>query len=447
MTFRCINLNLEFFIAKRVALGAKGSFSRFIASVATAAVALSIAVMIIATSLVGGFQDEIRNKVFGFWAHIHILPISNSSIDSEKPISIDQSFYPNPEKLGPIKHIQVVAFKGAMIQSETDFEKSILKGVGPDFSWDFFKDYMVKGEVFIVDTASEINYRPIIISQVTAKRLALDTGQSVIMSIFDMDGRDRSRKFEIVGIYNTGLEEFDELFALTDIRIIQEINGWEKDEVGGFELFLDEVEMFKSRATSYFLIAFGWTLNDRIYFRLSKDPIQIYSKEIKSSIAYKPELTTVSVRDFNPNIFDWLELQTTNEFLILLIMTGVAIINMITTLLILILERTQMTGVLKSLGAKDFSIQKVFLYTGLFILGGGALIGNSIALLLIFLQKNFNLIKLPEESYYVSTAPVSLDLSWMLAINFGAILICLLVLLIPSILVRRINPVKAIRLD
>lgn len=440
-------MNLEFFLAKRIAIGAIGSFSRFIASVAILAVALSIAVMIVATSLVNGFQSEIRNKVFGFWAHVHILPITNSNIDSERPVSLDQPFYPDPEKLDGVNHIQMVAFKGAMIQSGTDFEKSILKGVGPDFEWDFFHQYLVKGDTFAVELGAARDFNPLIISQVTASRLQLDTGQSVIMSIFDVDGRDRSRKFKVVGIFNTGLEEFDELFSLSDIGVIQEINGWETNQVGGFELFLDKNNMFKSRGKSYFLIALGWTLNDKAYFAMNKDPIQEYAAEIRASLAYNPELSTTSVRDINPNIFDWLELQTTNEFLILLIMTGVAIINMVTTLLILILERTHMTGVLKSLGARDFAIQRVFLFIGFFILSIGAFIGNSIALLLIFLQNRFELIKLPEESYYVSVAPVQLDPVWWLVINVGTILICLLVLLSPSLLIRRISPIRAIRLD
>jgi lipoprotein-releasing system permease protein len=289
--------------------------------------------------------------------------------------------------------------------------------------------------------------KPLIVSEVTAKRLGLDTGQHVVLSIFDADGRDRSRKFEVCGIYNTGLEEFDELFSITDIGVIQQINAWDSNQVGGFELFLEKQQLFKSRSSSYFLIAFGWLLNDKAYFEMNRDPIQDRAREIKASLAYLPHLSTTSVRDINPNIFEWLELQTTNEFLILLIMIGVAVINMMTTLLILILERTHMTGVLKALGARDFSIQKVFLNIGVFIIGLGMLIGNALSLLLIFLQQKFAFITLPEESYYVSVAPVDLDLAWWLAINLGTLVVCFLILTIPSYLVRRISPIRAIRLD
>jgi len=406
-------MNLEFFISRRLAFSSGQSFSRFVVRVATIAVALSVAVMIVAGAIVHGFQEEISNKVFGFWGHVSIRSYEQNSAYGEEPISVKQPFYPVLERIPGIRHIQVVATKAGIIKTNSEIEGIVLRGIGSDFDWSFMKRYIVDGNNFSAgDSGSE---KKIIISQTTADRLEVKLGDS--LRIFFIQEPMRAARLKIVGIYKTGLDEYDREYALVDIGLIQRLNNWSSDEIGGFEVFINDVRDL-----------------DRLGNTINEDYVG-------------QRLQAKTMRQINPNLFDWLDLQNMNERVIIILMILVAIINMTTVLLILILERTNMIGVLKSLGGSNWMIRKIFLYHAMYITGLGLLLGNGMGIGLSLAQKYFHLIKLDEQSYYVSVAPILIDPAYVLAINVGTLVICFLTLIIPSYLVSRISPVKAMRFE
>jgi len=404
-------MNLPYFIARRLAFNSKHTFSRLIIRVATTAVALSVAVMIIAGAIVNGFQKEISEKVFGFWGHITIRSLEQGRSYGEVPVSMGQSFYPGLEKVPGVRHIQVFATKAGILKTDKEIEGIVLRGIGKDFDWSFLKNYIVDGNIFVAGDSSGKN--KIIISKTTADRLNLKTGDQIL--VYFVQQPMRYRKLTISGIYKTGLDEYDRLYALVDIGLIQKINNWSGDDIGGFEVFINDVRNLDDM---------GSLINDEYVGQY---------------------LEAKTMREINPNLFDWLDLQTMNERVIIILMILVAIINMTTVLLILILERTNMVGVLKALGGSNWMIRRIFLYHATYITGVGLLLGNIIGIGLCMVQRYFHVIKLPEESYYVSVAPVLLDPGYIIAVNLGTLLVCLLTLIIPSYLVSRIAPVKAIR--
>ncbi len=405
-----------------------------------AAVALSVAVMILASSFINGFQKEIRNKVFGFWAHLHVRPYSLADSYENTGVYKWQEFYKHPQMLPDARHIQVTAMKGGLLKTKEDFEGIVLKGAGDDFDWAAFRPYLKYGSVIGGD--STLAMKQILISRLTADRLQIDTGDKVIVHFI---GREmKARAFRVRGIYETGIEEFDKEIALVDIRTIQDVNGWGRDTVGGFDIFLREGQLFKSRSRAYFLTLFGSLIDRATYAELSKDPIDHITTETNYAI-HAERLEVMSIKEMKPGLFDWLDLQTMNELIILALMILVAVINMITTLLILILDRTNMIGLLKALGSSNASVGKLFLYYALVIVGTGLLIGNTVGLGLAAIQYHWHVIKLPQESYYLSYAPISISWSWVIGVNVGTVLVCLLLLIVPSRLVSRISPVKALR--
>lgn len=405
-------MNTAWFITRRIAFGKRRSFSGFIITIAVAAVALSIAVMLITTATVNGFQNHISRKIFGFWGHIHISKYSlNNSYEDLNPVTIYQSFYPAIDTVPGIKHIQVYAHKAGIIKTNNEIEGVVLKGISTDFDWSFFKEYLIEGKVFEITDSVKSN--EILISHTTAARLQLKTGDG--LAIYFVQNPPLVRKFNISGIYKTGLEEYDEKYALIDIKHIQKLNNWEADQVGGFEVFLDRMEDLP-----YF--------SDLLYYEIAGQDLEVQN-----------------IKEINPNIFEWLALQDMNEQVILGLMILVAIINMITALLILILERTNMIGILKSLGATDWLIRKIFLYNAAYIVGWGLVIGNLLGLSICWLQLKFGFIKLPEESYYISVAPIDIEPITVVILNLGTMIVCLFALIWPSFLATSINPIKAIR--
>jgi len=405
-------------------------------------VVLSISTMIIATSLINGFQKEIRNKVFGFWAHINIVPFSLTNSFEESGTYLYQDFYADKTLIPEAAHIQAVAIKGGLLKTRQAFEGIVLKGIGNDFNTKFFQPYLKEGSMLSTD--SNVSRKQLLISTATAKRMNLKLGDKVAVNF--MDKKIRTRAFNICGIYETGLDEFDKQYALSSISVIQDLNNWGRDTVGGFEIFLKENNLFKSRAKAYFLTLFGAFLTPDYAAELRTDPLD----KIANDIYYRMSNTNLDVQTIkyqNPGIFDWLELQTMNELIILSLMIIVAAINMMTALLILILERTNMIGILKALGSTNASIRRMFIYYALVIIGGGLLIGNVLGIGLCLLQKNYQLVKLPQESYYISSAPIDLNLTWILALNILTLFICTLLLLLPSRIISNISPVKAIRFD
>lgn len=428
-------MNFEYFIARKVAASGQRSFSLLIIRIAVVAVALSVAVMIVSTALIAGFKKEISSKIFGFWGHIHITDANvNRSLLDLYPISTKQPFYPSLDTVGPVeymseevwfgrevtrvrrtlggvRHIQPFCIKPGIIEAGAEIEGIILKGVDASFDWVFVQQYLQEGRP--LNTADTLD-NGILISRQTADRLQLVTGDDFLVHFLERN-EEITRKFKVQGIYKTGLEEYDQKFALVDMRHIQQLLGWKADEASGFEVFIDDIADLQPLA-------------DHIYY--DKLPNGVYAETIREKF---------------PEIFDWLELQNINEAVILLLMLIVAIINMITALLILILERTNMIGVLKSMGSSNWSIRKIFLYYAAYIIAYGLFWGNLIGIGLCLAQRHFHLIKLSEADYYLSVAPVYLDWWTILVLNVGTLVINLLFLILPSYLVTRISPVKAIR--
>jgi lipoprotein-releasing system permease protein len=404
-------LNTEFFISKRITSKSQSdSFSRPAVRIAIISITLGIAVMIIAVSIVTGFKKQISEKVIGFGSHIQITNYdANASLEA-KPIEKNQSFYPSMNNAEGIRHIQVFANKAGIIKTDNDIQGVILKGIGSDFDWDFFKDKIVSGKSFVVKDCTKTN--DILISKIIAQKLKLKVGDDFIMHF--IQDPPRMRKFKITGIYETGMEEFDKLYVIGDIFHVQKLNDWTPNQVAGFEVLIKDFNKLDEMA-AYVYENIGYNLNSK------------------------------SIKELYPQIFDWLKLQDMNVYIILILMVLVAGINMISTLLILILERTNMIGILKALGAKNWSIRKIFLYNAAYLIGRGLIWGNIIGIALCLLQLTTGIIKLPQESYYVSVVPINLNIFHILLINFGSLIICLLMLIIPSYIVTKITPVKAIR--
>ncbi len=411
-------MNFEFFIARRIiaAKDYKSSISAPIIKIAITAIALGIIMMLVSIATSLGLQRKIQEKISAFNGDIIISnQDTNFSGESQIPISIHQDFYPTFKTIDGIAHIQATASKGGVIRTATDFEGVVVKGVGADYNWQYFQEYLVEGR--LPDFTGSINDE-VLLSSYLATRLHLAVGDK--MPTYFLNDQDASKSrpigFTIVGLYNSGFQQFDEQFALADIKQIQRINKWDSDQIGNFEVF---VEDFKDITR----------VNNLIY------------DETPST------LDTLSIRDKFASIFEWTDLFDFNTYLIIGIMILVAGINMITALLVLILERTQMIGILKAMGSDDWSVRKIFIYNAMYLIGVGLFWGNVIGLGLLLIQKYFKVIKLPQETYYVTEAPIYLDASYVILLNVGTFVLCALMLLIPTYIISKISPVKAIRFD
>lgn len=410
-------MNFELFIAKRIIgnKAYKSSVSAPIIKIDIAAIAIGIIVMLIAIATGLGLQQKIRDKVVAFNGHIEITNYdTNASDESQVPISINQEFYPKFNAVEGITHIQGVATKFAVIRTETDFEGVVVKGVGSDYKWDYFKEFLVEGRV--PDFSGKRN-EEILISSYLANRLGFKVGDK-FQTLFgeDLNKIPRIINYEIVGIYNSGFQELDEKFCIADLRHIQRLNKWEADQIGSFEVFIEDFSEIEEKYEEVF-------------------------KEIPSLLNATP------VNQKYYTVFEWIKIFESNINIIIAIMIIVAGINMITTLLVLILERTNMIGILKALGSSNWSVRKIFLYNASYLIGLGLLWGNIIGLGLLFAQKHFKLFPLNPDTYYVSEAPVYLNWDYILILNVGTFVACLLMLLIPSVIISKISPVKAIRFD
>lgn len=375
--------------------------------------------MIIATAIVTGFKNEIRDKVIGFGAHIQILNYDSNTSFETKPVKKTQEFYPQMVNLPGIKHIQVFGTKAGIIKTKTDIQGVVLKGVGSDFDWTFFKKNLTDGVAFRVTDTIKTN--TVLISKYIAQLLKLKVGDS--FSMYFVQDPPRIRKFTISGIYETSLEEFDKIYVIADIGHIQKLNNWSDNEVGGFEILLDNFEDLEEMT---------WVVQQEVGFGFEEDGSRLKIRNI--------------IRKY-PQIFDWLNLQDMNVWIILILMLIVAGFNMVSGLMILILERTNMIGILKAIGTQNWSIRKVFLYQSAYLVAKGLFYGNIIGIGLCLLQHYFGIIKLDESSYYLSTVPINFNLLYILSLNLGTLLLTVLMLIIPSYLISRISPVKAIRFD
>lgn len=414
-------MNLPYFIAQRLIKGRREetSFSRPINVIAIIGIAMGLAVMILAVAILTGFKNEIREKVVGFGSHIQIMNFDSNISFETSPISDKQQFVDKIKKIPGIKHIQVFGTKAGIIKTVEDIQGVMLKGIGSDFDWSYFQSNMIDGNVFTV--TDTVRSTSVIISKKISDMLKLKTGDSFAMHF--VQDPPRVRKFTISGIYETSLEEFDKIYVFCDIGQIKRLNGWEDDQVSGFEIFIDDF-----------------------------DDLDIMTMAVRDAIGYKiieeeTKFKVTNVRYKYPQIFDWLNFQDINVIIIIVLMLIVAGFNMISGLLILILEKTNMIGILKALGSEDNTIRKMFLYQASYLIGKGLLWGNLIGIGLAYLQLKTGVITLDPASYYLKTVPVNLDISHILLLNAGTMAVIVIMLLVPSQLISRITPVKAIRYD
>ena len=414
-------MNLPYFIAHRLIKGRREgtSFSRPINVIAIVGIAMGLAVMILAVAILTGFKKQIREKVVGFGSHIQIMNFDSNVSFETTPISDTQNFIPKIKKIAGIEHIQVFATKAGIIRTDEDIQGVVLKGIGSDFDWSYFKSNMVDGSVFTVTDTGRTD--KVIISKKISNMLRLKTGDSFTM-LFVQDP-PRMRKFTISGIYETSLEEFDKMYVFCDIEHIKKLNGWKDDQVSGFEVYINDFDKLDEMTSE---------VRDAIGYKITEEDTKF-------------KITNIRIR--YPQIFDWLNFQDINVIIIILLMLIVAGFNMISGLLILILEKTNMIGVLKSLGAEDITIRRVFLYQAAYLIGKGLFWGNLIGIGLAFLQLKTGLITLDPTSYYIKTVPVNLELTHLLLLNAGTMAAIIVMLLVPSQLISRISPVKAIRYD
>jgi lipoprotein-releasing system permease protein len=411
-------LNLEYFIAKRLitARDYKSSISAPIIKIAISAIAIGMVMMIVSVATGIGLQEKIREKISAFNGHVIISNYDNNQSDvSLVSISKKQDFYPKFNAVVGILHIQAIASKAGIIRTENAFEGIVFKGVGGDYRWDNIKEYLIAGK--LPDYSHKIN-EDVVLSQFLCDRLRLKVGDS-FNTFFMKEGQSKLpniRRFKIIGIFNSGFQEFDATYVLGDIRHIQLINKWKDDQVGAFEVFVDDFD------------------------NINKIGEDVYQHTGST-------LDTKTIIDKYSYIFEWLQLFDFNIIIILIVMILVATINMVVALLVLILERTQMIGILKALGANNWSIRKIFLYNASYLILRGLLWGNLIGIAILLLQRYFGIIKLNPENYYVDQAPVYLNWGYIALLNGLTISICFLVLLIPSYIITKISPVKAIRFD
>ena len=411
-------MNIEYFISQKLltAKDRKSSISAPIIKIAIIAIAVGMIMMIIAAATGLGLQQKIREKVVAFNGHITISNFDNNYSEvSLQPLNNNQDFYPNFKNVAGITHIQAVASKAAIIRTATNFEGIIFKGVGKDYKWDVIQDFLVQGR--IPDLNNNLD-NEILISALLSQRLQLkinDKCNTFFMKVGN-NQLPNLRIFKIVGIFNSGFPEFDSKFIIGDIRHVQRINKWNFNQVGNFEVFIEDFSQIKAKG-------------DEIY------------AEINSN------LKSQTIIEKYASIFEWLQLFDFNIMVIIIIMIAVASINMVVAILVLILEKSKMVGILKAIGATNWSIRKIFLYNAASIISKGLIWGNAIGLSLILLQKYFGIIKLNPENYYVNEAPIMVDIKIILLINMVTITLILLILLVPSYLITKISPLQAIRHD
>jgi len=397
----------------------KRKFTSTINGIAIIGIAISVAVMIISVSIVTGFKQQIRNKVIGFGAHIHILNYDSNLSYQTEPVPANPSFLQELKNNEDIDDIQPFAIKAGIIKTDENIQGLVLKGIGPEFNWEFFTNSLIDGKVFHVNDSAYSNQ--ILISSFVARKMNLKTGDSFQM--WFIDKQPRVRKFQISGIYETSLAEFDETYALVDIKHVQRLNNWDRDRVSGHEITIKNFRDIEDITWKVRESTINYTFDDQSRIKI-RNIIERY-----------------------PQIFDWLDLQDLNVMIIIILMLLVAGFNMVSGLLILILDRSYMIGVLKALGAKNILIRKVFLYQSGYLIVKGLFWGNFFGVGLSFLQKRFEIISLDPVNYYLTTVPVNLDLVNILLVNVGAMVSIMLFLVLPSLLVSRISPARVIRFD
>jgi lipoprotein-releasing system permease protein len=417
-------MNTELFISKRLFFDKSNQqfLSKKIIRIALFGIALGLAVMIVSLAVITGFKTEIRNKVIGFGSHIQIINFESRNSYENPPISKNQPFTSELKNINGVESVQVFATKPGMIKTDESIQGIVLKGVDTGYNWSFFEKNLVDGVIPKLNDTSRVN--EILLSENISRLLKLKTGESAVLYfINENEVTPRMLQLKVSGIYSTSLEEFDNLFIIGDIKQIQRLNDWQPDKISGFEILVSD------------------------FNKIGITEMEVRNLVINYSNENSAILRTESITRQYPQIFDWLSILDMNVWVILFLMVMVAGFNMISALLVLILERSTMIGVLKALGSPNQSIRKVFLYLSVFLTSRGMLWGNIIGIAIILIQKYFHLIKLNQATYYVDVVPVNFNILHILLLNIGCLLVTTFMLVIPSYLVSKISPDKSIRFD
>lgn len=411
-------MNLSLYITNRIVFNQRRGFSRFIIIISLVATVLSVATMIISSSMVKGFRYEIANKIYGFWGHIEIRSFETFNGYEDEPLVYDQKLEANIRAIPDVVHVSRFALKPCILKTENEIESLILKGVD-DKSTGAYAVKIMEGEHRTQPDSSGANF--IVLSELTARRLGLKVGNKItIYFAAEINGNTQLliRKCTISGIYKSGLSDFDKTYALCSLDFIQKMNKWGADLSTGYEVFMKP----------------GVTED-----QVSQASESLHYNTLNSFMAAKP------LRDLYPTLFDWLELQKMNELIIIILMTIVAIVNLITMLLILILERSRFVGIMKALGARTSLISKLFIIQSAYVVAFGVLLGNIFGITICLLQKYFQFIRLDEETYFVSYAPIYFDWFYIATISLSVFVIAVVTLLIPTIIISNIKPSRVLR--
>ena len=409
-------MNSSIFIAKRLftAKENNNNYTRPIIRIAILAIAISVAVMILSVFILSGFKDNISSKVIGFGSHIKITKFNNNQSFENDPIDFNVKIYDEIKSLDFVSHINKYATKAGIIKNDDEIHGVVLKGVSDDYNWGFFKNNLISGEVPNIKDSTKDITDDILISESISKKLNIKLGEELV--IYFIQNPARVRKFTVSGIYKTALSEFDDITVFADLKHLINLNNWNNNQIGGYEIKTFDFENVSS-----------------------------YTLEIDELIDF--DLKAQSSKELNPQIFDWLRLQDFNVIIILILMLLVGCVNMVTSLLIIILEKSKFIGVLKAIGLSNWNIRKIFIYNSIYILLNGLFWANLVVILFTFFQKRFHLISLDETIYFMNSVPIKFDIFSMFIINLGTIIICYIVLIIPTVLIAKISPAKSIRFE
>ena len=406
-------MNAATFISKRIFSLSKDNLSSTVMRIAVTSVALGIAIMLISIAVVVGFKNQIKDKVIGFVAPIHIQALNQNESIEETPFLYDSVLNARLDKPF-ITEMHKTADKAGIIKTDEEIQAVVLKGVDYDYNWSYIGSHIVQGAIpqYVENERSN----DVVISNIIAHKMKLHVGDPVRIWFVDPEMKARGRKFNVVGIYETGLQECDERYLYCDLNQIRRLNGWDNGEIGHLEIWIDNQELIDD-------------YNNQIYYSIPTN------------------LVSYTAMESYPNIFDWLELQDMNVVIIIALMLLVAGITIISMLLIIILERTSTIGLLKAMGASNGLIRSIFLKRSCRILLIGMIIGNIIGIGLCLVQQHFNIISLSPESYYLSAVPIELNIWYILALNVGTLILWILMLLLPTMLINNVRPSKSIRFE
>jgi lipoprotein-releasing system permease protein len=418
-------MNVELFLAKRIHFsGEKGDNRRRVTPpvvrIAVAGIAIGLAVMIVSVAVITGFKKEVRNKVIGFGAHIQLTNFDNNVSYETVPVAVNDSLRHALAGTEGVRHVEVFATKPGIIKTDNDFQGIVLRGMDSDFDTTFFRKHLVEGQMLRIDPLKLSS--DVLISRHTAHMLYLKCGDS-FLAYFVNKEEVRVRKFHITGIYDTGFSDYDRLFVICDIKQIRRINGWTDDMAGGIGIFINNYNDLDG-------------ITEELYFALM-------DKKDRLDNTYYVR----SVKELNPMIFNWLAVLDSNVVVILILMILVSGFTMISGLLIIILERTNMIGILKTLGESNYSIRKIFLYVSFFLIVKGMFWGNIIGMAVCLLQSHFKWLGLNPENYYLDAVPVEMSMFSLLLINTGTLAVSMFMMIAPSFLITKIEPAKSIRFE